>query len=131
MADMVHGEEEGVEDEDQEEEEENAGEVEEEENAGEVEEEENAGEGEEERIVEGEEVEQLREGESGEAEAETETSRALAKDVCYHCHQPGHKARKCPLLHPEMQKQVRMKEKKNITSLEIRSRVAIEDSFYY
>lgn len=124
MADIVYNEEEGREEEDQEEEEEET-------NVEEVKEEE--------YVVRDEEIEQLREGESEglETESETEsgpeseTSRVVAKDVCYHCHQPGHKARKCPLLHPEMQKQIRMKEKKNVTSLEIRNRVAVADCYYH
>lgn len=100
MADMVYGEEEN-------------GGGEEGEEEGEEGEEEGA-EGEEEGDGEGEE------GEEGEEEKEKEP---VDSDVCFHCHQPGHKARKCPLLHPELKKEPRMKEKKNITELQIRDRV--------
>ena len=72
-------------------------------------------EGEEESEEEGEGEE---ESEEGEQEQEP-----LESDVCFHCHQPGHKARKCPLLHPELKKEPRMKERKNITELQIRDRV--------
>ena len=68
---------------------------------------------------EGEEEDEVSE-EEGEEEKEKE---AVDNDVCFHCHQPGHKARKCPLLHPELKKEPRMKEKKNITELQIRDRV--------
>lgn len=103
MADMVYGEEEkggeeGGEEESEEEEEEGA-------------------EGEEEGDGEGEE------GEEGEEEEEEKEKEPVDSDVCFHCHQPGHKARKCPLLHPELKKEPRMKEKKNITELQIRDRV--------
>ena len=67
-------------------------------------------------VSEGEEVAE----EEGEEEKEKEP---VDSDVCFHCHQPGHKARKCPLLHPELKKEPRMKEKKNITELQIRDRV--------
>lgn len=101
MADMVHGEEEGEENEDESEEEEmEEGEVKEEENEEEVEEE-----------------------DSDHASEGEETMEKTDEDVCFHCHQPGHKARKCPLLHPELKKEPRMKEKKNITDLQIRDRV--------
>lgn len=75
------------------------------------------GEGEEEGDGDGEE-----EGAEEEGEEEKEKE-AVDSDVCFHCHQPGHKARKCPLLHPELKKEPRMKEKKNITELQIRDRV--------
>lgn len=99
MADMVYGEEE-------------KGEGEE----GEEEEEGESDEGEKEGDGEGEEGAE----EEGEEDKEKE---AVDSDVCFHCHQPGHKARKCPLLHPELKKEPRMKEKKNITELQIRDRV--------
>ena len=98
MADMVYGEEE------------NGGGEEGEEGEEESDEGEEEGDGEEEEGAE----------EEGEEEKEKE---AVDSDVCFHCHQPGHKARKCPLLHPELKKEPRMKEKKNITELQIRDRV--------
>ena len=104
MADMVHGEEEGEENENGE-----------------------SGEGEE--MEEGEEEEEVNEGEevkeedSDLASEGEDTAEKANEDVCFHCHQPGHKARKCPLLHPELKKEPRMKEKKNITDLQIRDRV--------
>lgn len=101
MADMVHGEEEGEENESEESEEMEEGEEEEEEEVKEEEEEEDS--------------DHASEGE--------ETVEKTDEDVCFHCHQPGHKARKCPLLHPELKKEPRMKEKKNITDLQIRDRV--------
>lgn len=103
MADMVYGEEENGGGEESEGEEEEEGEEE-------------SGEGEKEGDGEGE-----KEGD-GEGEEEKEKE-AVDSDVCFHCHQPGHKARKCPLLHPELKKEPRMKEKKNITELQIRDRV--------
>lgn len=106
MADMVYGEEEnGGGEEGGEESEEESGE-------GEGDEGEKEGD-------EGEEEDEVSE-EEGEEEKEKE---AVDSDVCFHCHQPGHKARKCPLLHPELKKEPRMKEKKNITELQIRDRV--------
>ena len=107
MADMVYGEEEK-----------GGEEGEEESESGEVSEgeEEGVGENGEEEGAEGEEVAE----EEGEEEKEKEP---VDSDVCFHCHQPGHKARKCPLLHPELKKEPRMKEKKNITELQIRDRV--------
>lgn len=113
MADMVYGEEEnggGEEGEEEEESEEESGE-------GEVSEGEGEGDGEGEKEGDGEGEE-----EEGEGEEEKEKE-AVDSDVCFHCHQPGHKARKCPLLHPELKKEPRMKEKKNITELQIRDRV--------
>lgn len=107
MADMVYGEEENGGGEGASEEEE---ESEEESGEGEVSEGEGEGDGEGEKEGDGE----------GEEEKEKE---AVDSDVCFHCHQPGHKARKCPLLHPELKKEPRMKEKKNITELQIRDRV--------
>ena len=101
MADMVHGEEEGEENESEESEEMEEGEEEEEEEVKEEEEEEDS--------------DHASEGE--------ETVEKTDEDVCFHCHQPGHKARKGPLLHPELKKEPRMKEKKNITDLQIRDRV--------
>ena len=98
MADMVYGEEE------------KGGEEGEEEEEGESDEGEKEGDGEGEAGAE----------EEGEEDKEKE---AVDSDVCFHCHQPGHKARKCPLLHPELKKEPRMKEKKNITELQIRDRV--------
>ena len=112
MADMVYGEEEnggGEEESDEGEEESEEGEEGE---SGEGEEGEKEGD-------EGEEEDEVSE-EEGEEEKEKE---AVDSDVCFHCHQPGHKARKCPLLHPELKKEPRMKEKKNITELQIRDRV--------
>lgn len=110
---MVYGEEEkggegASEEEEESEEESGEGEVSEGEGEGD-------GEGEKEGDGEGEE-------EEGEGEEEKEKE-AVDSDVCFHCHQPGHKARKCPLLHPELKKEPRMKEKKNITELQIRDRV--------
>ena len=102
MADMVYGEEEKGGEEGEEEGEEG---------------EEEGAEGEEEGDGEGEE------GEEGEEEEEEKEKEPVDSDVCFHCHQPGHKARKCPLLHPELKKEPRMKEKKNITELQIRDRV--------
>lgn len=101
MADMVHGEEEG------------------EENESESEEGEEMEEGEEEE----EEEEVNDEDDSDHASEGEEMVEKTDEDVCFHCHQPGHKARKCPLLHPELKKEPRMKEKKNITDLQIRDRV--------
>ena len=72
---------------------------------------------------EGEENENGESGEGEEMEEGEETVEKTDEDVCFHCHQPGHKARKCPLLHPELKKEPRMKEKKNITDLQIRDRV--------
>ena len=103
MADMVHGEEEGEENE-----------------SGEGEEME---EGEEKEEVNEEEEEEVEEEDSDLASEGEETVEKTDEDVCFHCHQPGHKARKCPLLHPELKKEPRMKEKKNITDLQIRDRV--------
>ena len=105
MADMVHGEEEGEENESEESEEMEESEEEEEVKEEEVKEE----------VNEGEDSDHASEGE--------ETMDKTDEDVCFHCHQPGHKARKCPLLHPELKKEPRMKEKKNITDLQIRDRV--------
>ena len=101
MADMVHGEEEG------------------EDNESEGEESEEMEEGEEEE----EEEEVNDEDDSDHASEGEEMVEKTDEDVCFHCHQPGHKARKCPLLHPELKKEPRMKEKKNITDLQIRDRV--------
>jgi hypothetical protein len=101
MADMVHGEEEGEENESEE-----------------------SGEGEEMEESEEEEEEEVNEEEDSDLASEgEETVEKTDEDVCFHCHQPGHKARKCPLLHPELKKEPRMKEKKNITDLQIRDRV--------
>lgn len=61
----------------------------------------------------------------GEEEEEEEEEEVLDKDVCRHCHQKGHKERKCPVLHPELVKQPRMKEKKNVTELAIRDKVSV------
>lgn len=108
MADMVHGEEEGEENESEEENEEE----EEEEKEEEVNEEEEEGE---EEVNEEEDRDHASDGE--------EVVEKTDEDVCFHCHQPGHKARKCPLLHPELKKEPRMKEKKNITDLQVRDRV--------
>lgn len=58
-----------------------------------------------------------------EEEEEERIQKPMDKDVCRHCHQPGHKERKCPILHPELVKAPRMKPKKNTTELEIRQRV--------
>ena len=101
MADMVHGEEEGEENESEESEEMEEGEEEEEVN----------------------EEEEVKEKDSDLASEGEEMVEKANEDVCFHCHQPGHKARKCPLLHPELKKEPRMKEKKNITDLQIRDRV--------
>ena len=120
MADMVHGEEEGEENENGESgegEEMEEGEEEEEVKEGEEMEE---GEEEEEEVNEEEEV---KEKDSDHASEGEDTAEKANEDVCFHCHQPGHKARKCPLLHPELKKEPRMKEKKNITDLQIRDRV--------
>lgn len=106
MADMVHGEEEGNDDEEMGEEEEEDYEVEESE--------------EEDNENEEEPTETLEEHDE---ENRSEEKEGTEGDVCFHCHQPGHKARKCPLLHPELKKEPRMKEKKNITDLQIRDRV--------
>ena len=100
MADMVHGEEEGEENENEESEEMEEGEEEEEVN----------------------EEEEVKEKDSDLASEGEEMVEKANEDVCFHCHQPGHKARKCPLLHPELKKEPRMKEK-NITDLQIRDRV--------
>ena len=78
---------------------------------------------EEEEEVNEEEMEQKEEEDSDHASEGEETVEKTDEDVCFHCHQPGHKARKCPLLHPELKKEPRMKEKKNITDLQIRDRV--------
>lgn len=115
MADMVYGEEEKGGEEGEEEEEGESDEGEEE--GGESESGEGeSDEGEKEGDGEGEEGAE----EEGEEDKEKEP---VDSDVCFHCHQPGHKARKCPLLHPELKKEPRMKEKKNITELQIRDRV--------
>ena len=115
MADMVHGEEEGEENENGE-----SGEGKEMEEGEEEEEVKEEEEEEEEEVNEGEEV---KEKDSDHASEGEETVEKTDEDVCFHCHQPGHKARKCPLLHPELKKEPRMKEKKNITDLQIRDRV--------
>ena len=115
MADMVYGEDDGkeVNDDDDEEEEE--------------EEMENEGEVTEEYIVDEKEVkelqEEIEEEEDEEEEEEEKKEEILDKDVCRYCHQKGHKERKCPVLHPELVKQPRMKEKKNISELAIRDKV--------
>ena len=100
MEDMVHGEEEGEENESEESEEMEEGEEEEEVN----------------------EEEEVKEKDSDLASEGEEMVEKANEDVCFHCHQPGHKARKCPLLHPELKTEPRMKEK-NITDLQIRDRV--------
>ena len=118
MADMVYGEDDGKEvndDDDNEEEEE--------------EEMEKEGEVIEEYIVDEKEVKELQEeieeeeDEDDEEEEEEKKEEVLDKDVCRYCHQRGHKERKCPVLHPELVKQPRMKEKKNISELAIRDKV--------
>ena len=100
---------------------------EEEKGEGVSEEEEESGEGEGASEEEGEEKGEEEDGEGGEgeevSEEEEKEKEPVDSDVCFHCHQPGHKARKCPLLHPELKKEPRMKEKKNITELQIRDRV--------
>ena len=119
MADMVYGEDDGKEvndDDDNEEEEE--------------EEMEKEGEVIEEYIVDEKEVKELQEEieeeedeDDEEDEEEEKKEEVLDKDVCRYCHQRGHKERKCPVLHPELVKQPRMKEKKNISELAIRDKV--------
>ena len=111
MADMVHGEEEGNDDDE-------SGESEEEEESEESEEEERDDE------MEGgeEEDHEIDEEPTETLDEKDEEKEVTEGDVCFHCHQPGHKARKCPLLHPELKKEPRMKEKKNITDLQIRDR---------
>lgn len=118
MADMVYGEDDGKEKDDEEEEE-----------AGEEVDDEEVGEGVvEEYVVKEEEIQELMNNKenSEEEEEEEEEEEVLDKDVCRHCHQRGHKERKCPVLHPELVKQPRMKEKKNVTELAIRDKVRIE-----
>ena len=73
---------------------------------------------EEEEEMEKEEMEK-----EGEVIEEEKKEEVLDKDVCRYCHQRGHKERKCPVLHPELVKQPRMKEKKNISELAIRDKV--------
>lgn len=120
MADMVYGEDDGKEKDDEEEEETGEEEVDNEE----------VGEGAvEEYVVKEEEIQELmnnKENSEEEEEEEKEEEEVLDKDVCRHCHQRGHKERKCPVLHPELVKQPRMKEKKNVTELAIRDKVRIE-----
>ena len=70
-----------------------------------------------------EEEEDEDEEEEEEEEEEEKKEEILDKDVCRYCHQKGHKERKCPVLHPELVKQPRMKEKKNISELAIRDKV--------
>lgn len=70
--------------------------------------------------VDEEEVEELKH-----AMDEEEQTEKLDKNVCRYCHKYGHKERKCPELHPELQKAPRMKPKKNVTELEIRARVGL------
>ena len=65
------------------------------------------------------------------AENEEEYEKTLdttQKNTCRYCHQRGHKERKCPLLHPELQKVPRMKPKKDVTELEIRDRVVTREN---
>lgn len=106
MADLVHGEEEGNDDDDESEEEDYEME-----------------EGEEEDYEMEEENHENDEEPSETLDEKEEEKEVTEGDVCFHCHQPGHKARKCPLLHPELKKEPRMKEKKSITDLQIRDRV--------
>ena len=75
--------------------------------------------------VDEEEVEELKH-----AMDEEEETEKLDKNVCRYCHKYGHKERKCPELHPELQKAPRMKPKKNVTELEIRARVGPEEMCY-
>ena len=138
MADMVHGEEEGDDDDDEE------GEEEGEEEEGDDDEVDNTHDNTidntintintidtitnapaEEYQVDEEEVEELKH-----AMDEEEETEKLDKNVCRYCHKYGHKERKCPELHPELQKAPRMKPKKNVTELEIRARVGPEEMCY-
>ena len=118
MADMVHGEEEGGE-EDGEEESSDEGDEED----GEVDnEEEEEGSDEEVREGENEDVEVAENTEEYERVLDT-----TQRNTCRYCHQPGHKERRCPILHPELQKAPRMKPKKDVTELEIRGRVGTRE----
>lgn len=129
MADMVHGEEEGEGNEGEEEGEGNEGES----NEGDREDYENGEELEDSKEREGsgieKEVSESTEEAYGENKEDTEeegveeTPDTTPKNTCRYCHQPGHKERKCPILHPELQKAPRMKPKKDVTELEIRDRV--------
>ena len=62
------------------------------------------------------------------AEEYEKTLDTTQKNTCRYCHQRGHKERKCPLLHPELQKVPRMKPKKDVTELEIRDRVGTREN---
>ena len=128
MADMVHGEEEGGKEWSEEESDDEGGEEEEG--------------GEEDREVidykekeeKGGDEEGIRERENDEtevaenAEEYEKTLDTTQKNTCRYCHQRGHKERKCPLLHPELQKVPRMKPKKDVTELEIRDRVGTREN---
>lgn len=116
MADMVHGEEEGNDDDE-------SGESGESGESEESEEEEESEERDEEMEGGEEEDHEIDEEPTETLDEKDEEKEVTEGDVCFHCHQPGHKARKCPLLHPELKKEPRMKEKKNITDLQIRDRV--------
>ena len=83
------------------------------------------GEGEGEEDDDEEDDDEGEEEDDDEEEEEMTEDKPLDKNVCRHCHQPGHKERKCPVLHPELVKAPRMKPKRNTTELEIRQRVCV------
>ena len=129
MADMVHGEEEGGQEWSEEERDDEGGEEEE-------------GSEEDREVIDNEEEEEkggdeegIRERENDETEVAENTEEyektldTTQKNTCRYCHQPGHKERKCPVLHPELQKVPRMKPKKDVTELEIRDRVGTRERY--